>query len=326
LSNGDGRLARQGRGASNVVTIAGEWLNSCSGCEIAILNLGEALLELLPKLSIVHMPVLIDNKYCGQTGEHGRLSIPEASVGIVSGGVQNEEHLEVLREMRAKTGVLIALGACATQGGVPAMANFSGMASVKELVYRGLPSTVPGPDPDPESFHLPRTLPACEGLNRHVKVDLALPGCPPHPDYIAETLTALLEGRSPTLPSRAVCDGCPTYRTGSNTGAGLKRMLGQPVHDPDGGPQAMQCLLEQGFMCLGPVTRQGCGGLKGVPRCIAARVPCRGCHGAVSAASLPSADYVGALAAAGLSYAAMPDKPGYLSRFDGGAIPGVNQE
>lgn len=97
-------------------------------------------------------------------------------------------------------------------------------------------------------------------------------------------------------------------------------MLEQPVHDPLKGPEGMQCLLEQGFMCLGPVTRRGCGGREGVPRCISAKVPCRGCYGPVADDGVPCVDYVGALTAVGLNYAAMPDKPGYLSRFDGAQI------
>ena len=84
------------------VTTALEWLSSCSGCEIAILNIGEDLLELLTEhLDIVHAPVIMDHKYFGQCGDEGtHLEIPEAVVGIVTGGVSNEEHIEVLEEMR----------------------------------------------------------------------------------------------------------------------------------------------------------------------------------------------------------------------------------
>lgn len=66
------------------VKVAEEWLNACSGCEISILNTGEALLDLLPQLDFVHMPVLIDHKYFGQTGDKTVMEIPEAVVGILS--------------------------------------------------------------------------------------------------------------------------------------------------------------------------------------------------------------------------------------------------
>lgn len=300
-----------------MVTIAEEWLNSCSGCEIALLNLGETLLDLLPDLSFVHIPVLADNKYYGQTGERSTLEIPKAQVGIISGGVRNEEHLEVLHVMRKQTDILVALGTCATEGGIPALANLTSTASMREMVYRGQPSTVPGPDPDTETHHLPRMLERCDALHQHVAVDLSIPGCPPHPDWIAEAIGALLAGRAPELPSRSVCDGCPTLRTGKSSSPTLHRLLDQPAYDADQGLEAMQCLLEQGFMCLGPVTRRGCGGRTGSPRCISARVPCRGCYGRISEHTMPMVDYVGALTSVGQNFAAMPDKQGYLSRFDG---------
>ena len=77
-------------------------------------------MELLPELNFVHIPVLIDHKYYGQTGEKEILEIPECVVGIVSGGVRNDEHKHVLEEMRKKSKILIALGSCAAHGGIPA--------------------------------------------------------------------------------------------------------------------------------------------------------------------------------------------------------------
>ena len=60
------------------VNVASEWLNACSGCEISILNTGEALLDLLPQLNFVHIPALVDHKYYGQLGDGTTLEIPEA--------------------------------------------------------------------------------------------------------------------------------------------------------------------------------------------------------------------------------------------------------
>ena len=96
-----------------------EWLNACSGCEISILNTGEALLDLLPHLNFVHIPALVDHKFYGQLGDGTTMDIPEAVVGIVSGGVRNTEHEHVLTEIRKKVKFLIALGSCAGFGGVP---------------------------------------------------------------------------------------------------------------------------------------------------------------------------------------------------------------
>jgi len=105
------------------VNVASDWLNSCSGCEIAILNLGETLLDLLPELNFVHIPVLMDHKYLGQLGDQKHIDIPKATVGLLSGGIRNDEHLEVAEEMRKKCDIIIALGTCATHGGIPALIN-----------------------------------------------------------------------------------------------------------------------------------------------------------------------------------------------------------
>ena len=92
------------------VKVAGEWLAVCGGCEVTILDIGEPLLDLLPQLEFVHIPVLADNKYFGQIGEKDKLEIPEAEIGIISGGARNEEHKEITIEMRNKCKTLIALG------------------------------------------------------------------------------------------------------------------------------------------------------------------------------------------------------------------------
>lgn len=309
-----------------MVTIAEEWLNSCSGCEVALLNLGEALLDLLPQLEFVHMPILMDNKYYGPLGSHAHLDIPEAVVGIVSGGVRNTEHLEVLRKMRERVKVLVALGTCAATGGLPGLGNLCGVEALQDFSFDKAPSLVPlttGPRtrPDPDRHPIPRMLPQCTSLAQHVAVDLVVPGCPPHPEYIAEAILSLLEGRPAVLPDRSVCSMCPTRRTGHPSAArgSVRRMLEQPVYDADKPLSEMQCLLEQGFMCLGPVTLAGCGGRAkaggGAPKCIAARTPCRGCQGPICHGSLVVGDYMGALAAVGSNGATMPDKPGYLSRY-----------
>ncbi|MDI6815288.1 MAG: methyl viologen-reducing hydrogenase, partial [Dehalococcoidales bacterium] len=93
-----------------MVRVAEEWLATCAGCEVTILDLGEALLDLLPKLEFVHMPVLMDHKYYGQTGENTALEIPQADVGIISGGIRTKENKEIAEEMRKKCKIVIAIG------------------------------------------------------------------------------------------------------------------------------------------------------------------------------------------------------------------------
>jgi len=302
-----------------MVTIAEEWLNSCSGCEIAILNIGDVLVDLLPQLEFVHIPVLIDKKYYGQTGENSELDIPEAVVGIVSGGVRNSEHLEVLKKMRQRCQILIALGTCATDGGIPALGNMYSLQEIKDFMYRESPTTVAGPDPDYKTYHIPEAFETVTALDEHVTVDIKIPGCPPHPDWIAAAVLALLDGKTElNLPERSVCDTCPTIRKSKKCAGDLKRVLESAEFDPEKPVNEMRCLLEQGFMCLGPVTRAGCSGMTGAaPRCIATRIPCRGCYGPVKDGALPLVDYVGALSTVGYDPRKMVDRRGYLCRFSG---------
>jgi F420-non-reducing hydrogenase small subunit len=150
------------------VKVAEEWLGSCSGCEISILNLGETLLTVLPQLEFVHIPVLMDHKYFGQTGQGDlhHLEIPKATVGIISGNIRTSEHLEVALAMRASCDVLIALGTCATHGGIPALINGFSDADLFERYYHGCETTDAGPNPDDPT--LPRMLERTFALDEKV--------------------------------------------------------------------------------------------------------------------------------------------------------------
>ncbi len=296
------------------VKVASEWLNSCSGCEIAILNLGETLLDLLPQLDFVHIPVLMDHKHFGQLGEKTQMEIPKATVGLLSGGIRNEEHMEVALEMRKKCDILIALGTCATHGGIPALIN---SYTNKEFLddYYSTDSTDPGGKVP--SNGLPPLLDRCYALDEKIKVDIYLPGCPPHPDQIAAAILSLLAGETPDLPFKSVCDTCPTIRKGKGEIKTIRRFTKSPEFDPDKPLSEMRCLLEQGYLCAGPVTRAGCAGNNGeAPRCISARVPCRGCYGPVRQEGNQLLDMLNALASNGIDINTIPDRDNLL-RFSG---------
>lgn len=294
------------------VRVAEEWLHSCSGCEIAILNTGEALLDLLAQIDFVHIPVLIDHKYYGQLGDGKELEIPEAEVGIVSGGVANEEHMEVLLEMRKKCKILIALGTCATHGGLPSLMNSWGMEEGMKDYY-STPTTDPCEVP---TQVVPKPLDRVYALDEKVEIDMILPGCPPNPTLIAEVLTALLEGRDPAIPTKSVCDTCPTRREGKGNVNNVRRFLQNAKYDPDQPIDEMRCLLEQGLMCMGPVTAAGCASGRGAPSCISARVPCRGCFGPVRREGNQMLDMMNALASNGIDFKSVVDRRSLL-RFSG---------
>jgi len=301
------------------VKVAEEWLNICGGCEVSILDIGEPLLDILPKLEFVHMPVLMDHKYFGQTGEGTELTIPEADIGIVSGGVRNEKEKHVLEEMRKKTNTLISLGSCASFGGIPAMANMFPLDDLYNKVYR---DSVTTDSADTPAENLPPLLDRVYALDEVVTVDVYIPGCPPNPTMIADALTALLEGKPFELPERSVCDDCPVRREKKAGGGEIKRPLDTPQFAQDQPWDNTRCLMEQGYLCLGPVTRSGCasvyeeGGPK-VPRCIQGYMPCRGCFGPIRKGANPLVDMMGALSSIGLDAKQVLDRRALLNRYIG---------
>lgn len=297
------------------VKVAQEWLAICGGCEVTILDIGEPLLDLLPKLEFVHMPVLHDHKFFGQTGEGTKMEIPPADVGIISGSIHTKENEEVAREMRAKTKTLIAMGACACYGGVPALRNLFTVKDVFEKVYRGSVSTESGADPTAE---LPPLTDRVLAVSEVVKVDLQLPGCPTTPDIVVEALTALLTGAPFKLSDKSVCDECPTRREKKAAGgAALKRPL-QMICQQGADLAQTRCFMEQGFLCQGPATRAGCGGKLKTPRCVKAFMPCRGCFGPLRHDANPMVDMMGALSSIGIPPAQILDRAATFNRFAGG--------
>lgn len=295
------------------VKVANEWLATCGGCEVTILDIGEPLLDLLPSLEFVHMPVLMDHKYYGQIGERENLEIPEADVGLISGSVRNEENRHVAEEMRKKCKTLIAVGSCANYGGIPGMNNLFSLSEITDLVYKDTPSTDAAQMPTEE-------IPALEdrtyAVSEVVNVDLELPGCPTPPELLAEAITCLLEGREFKLEERSVCDECPLKRE-KKAVTSIKRPL-EPVEFKPGQPlEEVRCFMEQGFLCQGPATRSGCGGSDKVPRCIKAYMPCRGCFGPIRKGANPMVDMMGALSSIGLNPREIADRVPTFNRFIG---------
>lgn len=293
------------------VKVAEEWFAVCGGCEVTILDIGEPLLDLLPKLEFVHIPVLMDHKLYGQTGERKEMEIPEADVGIVSGGIRNEENRHLAQEMRKKCKTLIALGSCACFGGIPALANMSTLSELYETVFH---TKTTDPDGVP-NVDIPPLTDRVYALDEVVKVDVYIPGCPTEPSLVAQALVALLEGKHFTLPERSVCDDCPLKRE-KKAITSLKRPLesviplGQKLEDS-------RCFMELGYLCLGPVTKSGCKGSGNAPRCIKGLMPCRGCFGPIRKGANPMVEMMGALSSIGLNPQQILDRPATFQRYIG---------
>ena len=168
------------------VRVATTSLAGCFGCHMSFLDIDERLLELVELIEFDRSP-LTDIKHCGP-----------CDIGLIEGGVCNSENVHVLREFRARCTVLVAVGACAINGGLPAQRNALDIGQVLRAVYRGregLAADSAVPD-DPE---LPLPLAHVHPIHEVVHVDHFVPGCPPSADTLWAFLTALLDGRDPSI-------------------------------------------------------------------------------------------------------------------------------
>jgi len=155
------------------------WLDGCSGCHMSLLDMDERLLELTQEADLVYGP-LVDVK-----------EFPEGvDVTLVEGAVGSTDDLRRIREVRARTRILVALGDCAVTSNVPGMRNSLGPQAVLESVYLEKPTL----NNQVPSQVVPRLLPESLPLHAWVQVDVYLTGCPPSADRIYGAIKALLDG------------------------------------------------------------------------------------------------------------------------------------
>jgi NAD-reducing hydrogenase small subunit len=167
------------------IRIATATLGGCFGCHMSLLDIDERLLDLLEIAEFDRSP-LTDIKHCG----------PKIDIGLIEGALCNAENVHVLREFRHSCKFLVAVGACAINGGLPAQRNRFDVGDILQQVYSDTPdgrSRVPN---DPE---LPLLLDKVYPIHDVVRVDFFLPGCPPSADAIWKFLTDLIGGRTPRL-------------------------------------------------------------------------------------------------------------------------------
>ena len=163
------------------VKVATASLAGCFGCHMSILDIDERIIELAELVEFDRTPIT-DIKTVG-----------ECDLGIIEGGVCNAENVEVLREFRGNCKTLVAMGACAITGGIPAMRNqFTLKECLEESYIHGTgikDAQIPN---DPE---IPLLLNKVHPIHEVVKVDYFLPGCPPSADAIWTFLVELLSGK-----------------------------------------------------------------------------------------------------------------------------------
>jgi NAD-reducing hydrogenase small subunit len=161
-------------------------LCGCFGCHMSFLDIDERILDLIKVVEFDRTPIT-DIKH-----------ISHCDIGIIEGGVANAENVEVLREFRENCDILIALGACAVNGGIPAMRNsFELKECLEEAYIDGVGVHTKMIPTDPE---IPMLLNKVHPIHEVVKVDYFLPGCPPSGDAIWTFLTELIEGKPISFP------------------------------------------------------------------------------------------------------------------------------
>jgi len=170
---------------SRKIRLATVSLAGCFGCHMSVLDIDEHLFELVGKVEFDRSP-LTDIKQCGP-----------CDVGLVEGGVCNAENVHVLREFRRNCHTLVALGACAVNGGLPAQRNHLDLGRCLSAVYESRPGMANSRIPnDPE---LPLPLDKVHPIHEVVHVDYFLPGCPPSGEAIWAFVSDLLAGHTPRV-------------------------------------------------------------------------------------------------------------------------------
>jgi len=192
-------------------TLAVWKFSSCDGCQLSLLDCEDELLAIAEGIEIAYFPEATSAEIAGPY-----------DVSLVEGSVTTPHDVERIREVRAQSGLLVTIGACATAGGIQALRNFADVREWIPLVYAS-----------PEFIS---TLDTSTPIADHVTVDLELRGCPISKAQLVETVAALLHARRPRIPSTSVCTEC--------------KARGTPC-----------VMVAGGTPCLGPVTQAGCGAI-----------------------------------------------------------------
>lgn len=172
------------------IKLATVWLAGCSGCHMSFLDLDEWLLELAEKVDIVYSPIADVKDY------------PDGvDVCLVEGAVANEDNLELIKEIRQKTKLIVSFGDCAVTANVPAMRNMLGPAeTVLKRSYLELGDVTPQLPREPGI--VPELLDRVSPVHEVIEVDLFLPGCPPDADRIRAAIEPLLKEETPVIEGR----------------------------------------------------------------------------------------------------------------------------
>lgn len=257
------------------------WAASCGGCEIAVLNTHEKILDVDANFDVAFWPVAMDAKY------HDVEAMEDSSIllTLFNGGIRNDENEHLAKLLRQKSKILVAFGSCACEGCIPGLANLSPVGEILHTAFNTLSTENPHElyprtsfDAPEGELHIPKLEKVLRPLDQVVDVDYYMPGCPPESHQIAAVIDLVIKvvkGEAELPPKGSVigagdstvCDECPRTRN--------VKFIRQFNRIQDIAPvDPTLCLLEQGIPCNGPATRSGCNA-----RCPGAGAQCIGCYG-----------------------------------------------
>jgi F420-non-reducing hydrogenase small subunit len=264
--------------------VAFYWCASCGGCEETVVDLNEDVLKVVDAVDIVLWPVALDFK----RKDIEAMADGEIAASFINGAVRLSEQQEWVELLRRKSNLVVAFGSCAHLGGIPGLGNVTNREQIFQRKYRTVPTAdnpggLEGADGifpkvivtvDGYELELPSFFDTVRTLDQTIGVDYYLPGCPPPSNLVWDAVIAILEGNLPDrgavlAPNKALCDTCS--RNGSKPDEFVIQEIKRVATST---PDPEECFLAQGYICLGPATRSGCG-----ERCINGNMPCRGCFG-----------------------------------------------
>ncbi len=182
---------------------------SCEGCQIEMTNFGEPFLELLKFVEPVEFREAMSEK-----------TTEQIDIAFIEGSFTREEDRARLEDIRRRSNVVVAFGACATSGGINALKNHTD--DYKQVVY--------GKDADMP--HLNSQL--AKPISAAIKVDYELRGCPINRDEFVRVVSQVVHGVAKVyIPSYPVCVECKLRET--------------------------LCRFDDGDHCMGMVAQAGCG-------------------------------------------------------------------
>jgi len=278
--------------------VAFYWCASCGGCEETVVDLAEDILGVVEAVDIALWPVAIDTKLTDVRA----WDVGEVTVAFINGAVRLSEQREWVELLREKCPLVVAFGSCAHMGGIPGLANATNREDILANKYLRAPTmdnpqnTIPQEHSSANGyeFDLPAFWKDVKPLDEIIDVDYYLPGCPPPSNLVAQAVGAILEGKLPEkgsvlAPVKALCESCTRNDSKPDelTITEFKR-LATSTPDPE------QCFLADGYLYMGPATRDGCG-----QPCINGNMPCRGCFGPPPGTADPGLKILAAVASRG---------------------------